>query len=79
MTTKGKPRGVGRQPTGIRPGEKAGEYRRFAIRLPDDVRAQLESAAGALRRPGWRVVSDAIQAYVDGVVPSAVEIQRRLG
>ena len=41
MTTKGKPRGVGRQPTGIRSGEKAGEYRRFAIRLPEDVRAQL--------------------------------------
>jgi len=65
MAKKGKPRGTaGRKPTGIRPGEKVSEYRRFAVRLPEDVRAELEAAAGALGRPAWRVVIDAIRAYV---------------
>jgi hypothetical protein len=77
MPIKGKPRGVmGRPRTGIRPGEKASQYRRFAVRLPDDVREQLESAAGALRRPGWRVVVDAIQAYI-GAGPTLSEDERR--
>lgn len=67
---------VGRRPTGIRPGEKVSEYRRFAVRLPEDVRAQLEAAAGALRRPSWRVVVDAILAYV-GSGPALSEQERR--
>jgi hypothetical protein len=33
------------------------------VRLPDDERAELEAAAGALKRPAWRVVIDAILAY----------------
>lgn len=75
---KSKPRGtVGRRPTGIREGEKVGDYRRFAVRLPDDVRAELEAAAGALKRPAWRVVVDAIRAYV-GSGPSLSEDERRV-
>lgn len=74
---KGKPRGTaGRPTTGVRPGEKVSEYRRFAVRLPDDVRADLEAAAGALRRPAWRVVVDAIRAYV-GTGPGLLEDERR--
>ena len=74
---KGKPRGiVGRRPTGIRPGERVSEYRRFAVRLPEDVRATLEAASGALRRPAWRVVIDAILAYV-GSGPALTDEERR--
>lgn len=74
---KGKPRGTtGRRPTGIRPGEKVSDYRRFAVRLPDDVRTELEAASGALRRPAWRVVIDAIRAYV-GNGPPLSEDERR--
>jgi hypothetical protein len=74
---KGKPRGkLGRHPTGIRPGEKVSDYRRFAVRLPDDVRAELEAASGALRRPAWRVVLDAIRAYV-GIGPALSDEERR--
>ena len=77
MTIKGKPRGMtGRRPTGIRPGEKVSDYRRFAVRLPDDVRAALEAVSGALRRPAWRVVIDAIQAYV-GSGPGLTDEERR--
>ena len=75
---KGKPHGmVGRRPTGINPGEKVSDYRRFAVRLPETVRAELEAASGALRRPGWRVVIDAIRAYV-GTGPALTEDERRV-
>lgn len=67
---------VGRPTTGIRPGERASDYKRFAIRLPDDVRRDLEAAAGALRRPAWRVVVDAIRAYVGNGEPLTDEERR---
>jgi hypothetical protein len=75
--SKAKPyRPVGRPTTGIRPGEKASDYKRFAVRLPDDVRAELEAASGALRKPAWRVVIDAIKAYV-GTGPSLSDEEKR--
>ena len=52
------------RPTGIRPGEKASEYGRMTIRLPEDVRDQLEALSQVLQLPQWRVIVDAIQAYV---------------
>jgi hypothetical protein len=66
---------MGRPSTGIRPGEKVSEYRRFAMRMPEDVRAELEAAAGALGRPAWRVVIDAIRAYV-GKGPGLTDQER---
>jgi hypothetical protein len=78
MAKRGKPRGLtGRRPTGIRPGEKVSDYPRFAVRLPNDVRAELEAASGALRRPGWRVVIDALRAYV-GSGPTLTDDERRV-
>jgi len=47
------------------------------LRLPDDVRAELEAAAGALRLPAWRVAVDAIRAYV-GSGPALTDEQRRV-
>ena len=78
MPTQRKPRGVlGRKPTGLRPGEKVSEYKRITIRLPDDVRGELDAAAGALKRPAWRIVIDAIRAYV-GSGPNLTDDQRRV-
>jgi hypothetical protein len=77
MAKKGKSRGTkGRNPTGIRPGEKVRDYPRFAVRMPADVRDELLAAAGALRRPAWRVIIDSIKAYV-GSGPGLTEEQRR--
>ena len=53
----------GHPPTGIRPGEKVSEYQRLTVRLPGDVRAQLKAASGALAKPEWRVLVDALRAY----------------
>ena len=76
MARKNAP-GAGRPPAGLRPGEKVHEYHRFTLRLPDDVRAELEAAAGALKRPGWRVAVDAIRAYV-GSGPTLTDEERRV-
>ena len=67
----------GRPTTGLREGEKVSEYRRFTMRLPDDVRAELEAAAGALKQPAWRVVIDAIRAYV-GTGPALTDDEKRV-
>jgi hypothetical protein len=52
-----------RSTTGIRPGEKASDYQRLTIRLPEDVRDELEALSQELHLPQWRVIVDAIQAY----------------
>src|SRR5688572_21389238 len=67
----------GHPPTGIRPGEKVSEYKRLTVRLPDDVRAELDAAAGALKRQQWRVLVDAIKAYT-GSGPALTDEQRRV-
>ena len=77
MVTPRKARHVGRQPTGIRPGEKVSDYKRLTVRLPDDVRAELDAAAGALKRPQWRVLIDAIRAFV-GSGPTLTDDERRV-
>jgi hypothetical protein len=78
MAKKGKPRGTsGRHPTGLRPGERVSDYKRLTIRLPLDVQAELIAASGALRRPQWRVMINAIQAYV-GSGPGLSEDERRV-
>lgn len=76
MTTPKPRRGAGRPTGGVHPGERVRDYKRFTLRLPEDVRAQLESAAGALRRPAWRVVVDALEAYISGG-PALTDDERR--
>lgn len=76
---------MGHPPTGLRPGEKLSDYQRMTIRLPPDVRAGLDAAGYVLGRPQWRVLVDAILAYVgDGPGLSAdeqrrVRVARRVG
>ncbi len=53
----------GHPPAGLRPGEKVSDYKRLTVRLPDDVRAELDALAFVTGRPQWRVLIDAIQAY----------------
>jgi len=69
-------RKIGHPPTGIRPGEKLSDYQRMTIRLPPDVRAELDAAGYVLGRPQWRVLVEAIRAYV-GSGPALGEDERR--
>ena len=50
---------MGHPPTGLRPGERLSDYQRMTIRLPPDVRAELDAASYVLGRPQWRVLVDA--------------------
>jgi hypothetical protein len=63
-SAKSTQRKPGHPPTGLRPGEKLSDYPRMTIRLPHDVRAELDAAGYVLGRPQWRVLIDAIRAYV---------------
>ena len=71
------PRAVGRPPAGINPGERVREYERLTVRLPHDVRAELKAVAGALQKPEWRILVDAILAYT-GSGQALTEDQRRV-
>ena len=54
----------GHPPAGLRPGEKVSDYKRLTVRLPDDVRAELDDAiAYVTGRQQWRILIEAIQAY----------------
>ncbi len=78
MPTKGKPRGmVGRRPTGLRPGEKSSTYKRLTVRLPGDTQAALSAVSRVVSRPVWRIMVDAVAAYV-GDGPPLSETDRRL-
>jgi len=66
MRSKGKPKakkGAGRPPTGLE-GQKSSEYRRLALRLPDDALTNLDAISRVVRLPQWRVVADALAAYI---------------
>ena len=66
MRSQGKPkanRGAGRPPTGL-DGEKSSQYRRLALRLPDDALARLDAISRVVKHPQWRVVADALSAYM---------------
>jgi hypothetical protein len=77
MAKTGKRGGVmGRRPTGIRPGEKASEYQKVTLRLPGDAVAELDAAARTVGRPRWRVVIDAVRAYI-GAAPPLTDAERR--
>jgi hypothetical protein len=73
----GKPPGApGRARTGIAPGERVSDYQRMTIRLPANVRLELRAAAAILPAPEWRVIVDAIRAYV-GTGPGLGDEQRK--
>jgi hypothetical protein len=59
--TKRRP---GRPAAGIEPGEKASEYRRLMLRLPEETFAELSAAARTIGQPQWRVIMHAVKAYI---------------
>ena len=75
--TKSRASRAGRPATGVRPGEKASEYPRLTMRLPEDSLALLKAIGRVVDAPAWRVMVDALRAYIgEGPVLSAE--QRRV-
>jgi predicted DNA-binding protein len=66
--TKGKkalqrtPR-LGRPPAGSR-GERVSDYTQLSLRLPERTRALLDAISGMTGAPSWRVIEQALEAYV---------------
>ena len=63
MRTK-RARRPGRPPAGVHKGERVSEYQPFTVRLPVDVKATLQATSHVTEFPMWRVVNEAIGAYV---------------
>lgn len=61
---KDRTRARGRPPAGKRPGERVTDYPRLALRLPRETHERLQSLATNLELPQWRVLSDAVDAYI---------------
>src|SRR5438132_952802 len=57
-------RRIGRPPAGAREGERVKDYPQLSIRLPGDVRARLQALSVISSRPQWRLISDAIDCYL---------------
>lgn len=66
----------GHPPAGLRPGEKVSDYGRLTVRLPDDVRAELDAIAFVTGKAQWRVLIEAIQAFA-GSGPGLTDDERR--
>jgi hypothetical protein len=61
---KGKPRGTkGRNPTGLRPGERLSDYPRLTVRVPPETVERLRELAERQDVPQWRILHDAIHAF----------------
>jgi predicted DNA-binding protein len=59
-------RPVGRPRSGA-DGERVSDYPQVTVRLPRDTRAALNALSGMTGRPIWRLIADAVDAYVEGL------------
>jgi hypothetical protein len=64
---------LGRPPVGA-DGEKVSEYPQVMIRLPRGTKATLDALSGLTGTPIWRLIDQAVAAYVDQMS----EAQRKL-
>lgn len=70
-----KPAGrPGRPPAGVNRGERVSDYPQVSVHLPAEVLGRLDALGRVSGRPQWRVLSDAIEAYI----ASLPEDERRL-
>jgi len=59
---KGKPRGTkGRNPTGLRPGERLSDYPRLTVRVPAETVERLQELAKYQGVPQWRALMNVIE------------------
>jgi hypothetical protein len=58
------PRRIGRPPAGARVGEKVKDYPQLSVRLPSEIKAQLQALSLITHRAQWRLVSEAIECFL---------------
>lgn len=68
----------GRPPTGVKPGELVSSYHQLTIRIPESTERLLAAMSGALQRPRWRLVIDALNAYAGDGKPLSDDERRMI-
>jgi len=58
----------GRPPAGIG-GAKVAEYPQISLRVPPDVRRMLNALSEVRGKPHWRIMMEALDAYVESLSP----------
>jgi LmbE family N-acetylglucosaminyl deacetylase len=54
----------GRPPAGARRGERVRDYPQISLRVPEDVRAQLNALAAVTGQSRWRLLTHALECYL---------------
>jgi predicted DNA-binding protein len=67
------PRKRGRPRAGAH-GEKVSDYPQLTVRLPLETRARLSTLSLLLAQPMWRIIDQAIEAYVRNLPPADQKI-----
>jgi predicted DNA-binding protein len=60
-------RRVGRPPAGARAGEKVKDYPQLSIRVPIEFKARLNALSAVTGLSQWRVITEAINCFFDGL------------
>ncbi len=63
-------RRIGRPPAGAREGEKVKDYPQLSIRVPVEFKARLNALSAVTGLSQWRVVTEAIDCFFDGLSAS---------
>ena len=67
-------RRVGRPPAGARDGEKVKDYPQLSVRVPLELKAQLNALSVWMGLAQWRVVVEAIDCLVSNLPPTDREL-----
>jgi hypothetical protein len=55
---------VGRPPAGARPGERVKDYPQVSLRVPREVKRELQLLGKIRAQPQWRIVCEALKCYL---------------
>ncbi len=61
----GGPRRAGRPPAGAKEGEKVTDYPQLSIRVPVEMKAQLNALRAVTGLAQWRLVVEAVDCFLD--------------
>ncbi len=67
-------RRIGRPPAGAREGERVKDYPQLSIRVPVEFKARLNALSAVTGLSQWRVITEAINCFFDGLPTTDQEL-----
>jgi predicted DNA-binding protein len=67
-------RRIGRPPAGAREGERVKDYPQLSIRVPVEFKARLNALSAVTGLSQWRLVTEAINCFFDGLSANDQEL-----